>query len=669
MNGRSPRAGMPRNEAYRSEAPQRSSQPAQPEVNPTWTLARSAVRGNRASLAGTFAIVLLATALLTATGAWIEAGMGASRAGATQAGFLTTIASSFAGTTVLIVILVVASTFAAALRQRAREFAVLRTLGATGRQIRHQISTETLLLFAVAAPLGIVPGALGAQLLTPLLVRGGLVSPGFAVGIPTVSVLAVLAILVPTGLLAARLAARQILRPSATGALSGSGHEASALSRPRRIAAIFTAAVGLLSAGTPLVLPGTIGSAAGASSALLLITAAAFAGPLLVHYGTQGAARTVSRTRRPALILALANSRGFSRRLTTAIVPLALLLALGTVQAGLNTGLLATAEVQLRAGVQADLVVTSESGLTQDQVQDLAAAPGVGSLTATGTFGAEARIDQDEEIEALGSLLWEPTAVRTLSGQGEQLLLDPQVGAGTLDELNEPGTIAVSQEVLTGSGNGLGGTVDLRVAGQEEEEELRIVAVHDRGLGFGDYLIGAATTEQLDAAGPASTLLIDVAPGADAEVRAIITELGLQSLAPAEFAAAASADGAGSQQLSAALSQVLLVFVGLAALNTLAMLTASRRGEFRLLRRIGATRAQVLAIAGVEAGIITATAIAIGTAAVLPALAGAGVGLLGNPTSAVDLVTYARLALAVTLIALSAVVAVTWRVSRTGPAA
>lgn len=633
-----------------------------PPLRTTWTLARSAVRGNRSSLLGTFAIVVLATALLTATGAWIETGIAASRAGAEQAGFLTTIASSFAGTTVLIVILVVASTFAAALRQRAQEFALLRTLGATGQQIRRQISAETLLVFAVAAPLGIVPGVLAAQLATPLLVRGALVPEGFAVGIPTFSILAVLAILVPTGLLAARVAARQILRASPVQALGSTGHESATLSRPRRIAALATAATGLLTAGIPLVLPGTIGSAAGASSALLLITAAALAGPLIVQHGADWVAQMVRPTHRPSLILAVANARGFSRRLTTAVIPLALLLALGAVQAGLNTALAATAEVQLRAGVQSDLVVTSASGLTPDQVQELASSPGVSALTATTTFSGEARIDLDEEVDALGSLLWEPTAVRTLSGQDGSFLLDPQVRAGTLTELSEPGTIAVSEEVLTGSGNGLGGTVDLRVSGQEEP--LRIVAVHERGLGFGDYLVGAATAAQFDAPAPGTTVLIELAPGAESDVRAEAAASGLTVLSPAQFAAQATATGSGSQRLSAALSLVLLLFVGLAALNTLAMLTGSRRGELHLLHRVGATRAQLLVTAGVEAGIVTVAAILIGTLTVLPALAGAGIGLLGNPTSAVDLAAYGGLAVAVAVITFGAVVTVTWRVSR-----
>ncbi|UFU08180.1 FtsX-like permease family protein [Ruania halotolerans] len=636
-------------------------------MSAAWTLARSAVRGHRSSLAGTFAIVLVAAMLLTATGAWIEAGIGASRDGAEQAGFLTTIASSFAGTAVLIVILVVSTTFAAALRQRAREFALLRTLGATPRQVRRQTSAETLLVFAVAAPLGIIPGVLAARLITPLLVQGGVVPEGITVGIPTGSILAVLVILVPTGLLAARLASRQLLRASPVQALGSSGHESSALSRPRRIAAMSTAAAGILTAATPFVVPGTLGSAAGASSALLLITAAACGGPLIIHRITQWAAWVIRPTGRPALILAVANARGFSRRLTTAIVPLALLLALGTVQAGLNSALLTTAEVQLREGVRADLVVRSEAGLSQAEVDRLAAIPGVSGLTATSTFGAEVRIDQDDELDALAALLWEPTMIRSLDSPGSTDLLDPQVSAGTLTELGEPGTIAVSRDVLIGSGNGIGGTVDLRRSGHEEQP-LTIVAVYDRGLGFGDYLIAGSTAAQIGAASPAATALIGLGTGAEPGVRTKIAALGLQAVTPAQFAAESTAVGAGSQRLSATLSLVLLIFVALAALNTLAMLTGARRPEFQLLRRVGATRVQVLAMAGAEAVFVAAAAIAIGTVAAIPALAGAGVGLLGNPASAVDLAAYGGLAVAVAAIAMGSILAVAWRVShvRTG---
>jgi hypothetical protein len=68
-------------------------------------------------------------------------------------------------------------------------------------------------------------------------------------------------------------------------------------------------------------------------------------------------ARTGAPTR-----LALHNVRGFSRRLTTVIVPLALALAVGTIQTSVNSALDQASEQQLRAAVTADLVSPPTAG-------------------------------------------------------------------------------------------------------------------------------------------------------------------------------------------------------------------------------------------------------------------------------------------------------------------
>ncbi|WP_247601045.1 ABC transporter permease [Cellulomonas hominis] len=188
-----------------------------------WSSAVSAVRVHRASLAGSALVVVLAAALLTATGAWVEAGARLSgSAGAASdpaASMLLAVASSFAGTAVLIALLVVASTFAGALRPRSREFALLRAVGATTAQVRSSITAEVLLVFLVAAPLGTVPGLLLAPRLTGVLQAGGVVPEGFAMTLSPWPVVATLVLLVPTALVAARVAARESARLSPATAL------------------------------------------------------------------------------------------------------------------------------------------------------------------------------------------------------------------------------------------------------------------------------------------------------------------------------------------------------------------------------------------------------------------------------------------------------------------
>lgn len=628
-------------------------------MNADWLLARSAVRGHRGSFIGLFIIVVLAATLLIATGSWLEAGLRAPL-GATGAGrLLTRLATTFAGSSVVIVLMMAAMTFGVALRSRRREFALLRTIGATTHQIRRQMSFEVLLVFGAALPIAIVPGLVAARAVAPLLARAGLIPADFVVGVSVLSVFGSAVLLLPTGLIAARLAARRLLLLSPAAAVGSSSHEPAGVGRGRKIAAAATGITGLLSAGTPFALPGVIGSAAGTTSVFLLVASAALAGPWLINVAARlGLSRAFSQ-RSSVMLLTLMNARGFSRRLATAIVPLSLLLALGTVQAGINSAVGAATQEQFRAGLSADLVLRSQAPFGDKETETVADTPGVQAVGGTTLMSAEARIDQEDEIgqALLGDLLWEPATIRSLPSPSQDLLLDPLLSAGSLADLNQPGTIAVSREVLLGSGNGLGGTVDLRAGGHNAA--LTIVAVYERGLGYGDYLVAAAADEF--AVSAPHTLLINVAPGEQAEVQAALAGQSLSVLSPEQFSQQAAAGSASTQRLSSLLTLALLAFVGLAALNSLAMQTTSRAAEFRLLRTVGATRGQTLRLVGLEAVFVVVAALLLGTTAALPSLAGAGFGLVGHLGGAIDLATYGGLALTVTVLGLGTMLGAGWR--------
>src|SRR3954453_539003 len=123
-----------------------------------WSFARSAVLTYRGSFIGSFLIVVFAAALLSANGVLMETGLHS------DAPLLSTVAASFAGTAILVVVLVVASTFASALRQRHEQFALLRAVGAPGSQVRSMVTAEVSIVFAIAAPLGALPGLWASNL-------------------------------------------------------------------------------------------------------------------------------------------------------------------------------------------------------------------------------------------------------------------------------------------------------------------------------------------------------------------------------------------------------------------------------------------------------------------------------------------------------------------------
>ena len=596
-----------------------------------WSFARSAVRAYRSSFVGSFLIVIAAAALLAANGVLFESGLRG------DAPLLVTVAASFAGTAILVVVLVVASTFASALRQRSVQFALLRAVGATAAQVRSMVTAEVALVFAAAAPLGAVPGLFAANLLTPVLVSGGVLPDDVALTVSPLPALAALLLLFPTALIAARLASREVTRLSPTAAVRAAASESPRLSPARRITALGLLAAGVIVAALPFFMPGTLGSAAGATSAFLIIGAAALAGPWVVGTIARTAARSTASSRNAAGVLALVNTRGFSRRLTSAIIPLALLLALGTVQTGVNGSLVAAAGLQLRDGLGSDVIVTSPDGVTAAQAEAVSSATGVEAV-ASSVVAGEVKVDDDDD---LGGLSWEQTGVRTVDGDTDGLI-DLGVTAGSLGDLSEEATVAVSGETLFGTGKNVGDTIDLRFDGVPAMP-VTIVAVYERGLGFGEVVIAESS---LPAEVRPQTADVLFARGAvDA------ASVGLQAVSVDEYADDAVASSASQQQLSAILLFVLIFFVAIAAANTLVMLTGARRQEFALLRRIGATRRQLASMVATESLFVIVTALVIGTVSVLPALVGVAYGMLGSFAVAIDWPVYGALVGAVVLIA------------------
>lgn len=610
-----------------------------------WRITWAAVRAHRGSLSGTFLVIALAAALVSATGVLIESGA------RDQAGLLTALATSFAGTALLVVLLVVASTVTLALRQRRREYALLRAVGATRRQVRRSVAGEILLLTLLAAPIGAAAGTALALLVQPRLVAAGIVEPGFRLSLSPLPALAAVVLLAPVALLAARLATRETLRQPPTSAVRAADVEAPTIGATRRTLALATAAVGLAAAGSPLLVPGTIGSASAAVSALLLIGAAAIGGPILVSWLMERATRLTRLTRSPAVHLALANSRGFSRRLATAVVPLAVILSVGTVQASVDRAVEAAAVEQLRDGLRADAVATASAGFDDDAIAAAAGAPGVTDVTPLGNTTLAVRTD-DEELPGLAALSWETLPVTVLPADVAGTTYDPGIVAGSLAAIGEPDTVAISSDARFTTGTGLGERVTVRLPGGEEAA-LRVGAVYERGLGFGDYLLGAATLTARGLPVPVDTLLVS---GGSAAAVAEALDAGAEVRTVDRYIDAAVDSGAGERRLSLVLLLALLAFVGLAAANTLAMTTAARRDELRLLARTGATRRQLLAMAGVEALLVAGIGWLIGTAAVLPAIVGSSWGLLGPAVPTFAVTTYAVLSAAVLLIALAAIV-------------
>jgi len=620
-----------------------------------WQLASSGVRAHRGAYAGTAVVLAVAAAVLAITGVIFESGLRTQSAGdPTSGGMLVALASSYAGTLIVVVVMVVAATVTLALRSRRREFALLRAVGATPTQVRRAVTFEVAAVSLVAAPLGAVAGLFGARLLDPLLVRSGMVAPDFASSLSPLPVLAAVALIAVTAVPVGRLGAREAARTAPTAALQQSAVEDRHVGIGRRVTALVMTLGGFAMAFSTLWIPGATGSAAASLSAFLLIGAAALAGPVLVGWIFDRVARAHPSGGRPASMLAVRNVRGFSRRLTTVVVPLALVVAAATIQTSVNRAIATGTEQEFVAAVTTDLVVTPTEDAPQDLRAQVAGLPGVEAAVPLGTVLGEVRTVDD------GAETWEAAALRVVPA--DTAALDPDVVSGSLADIDAPDTVAVSSDTAFTSGAGLGETLTIRFG--DDVVDATVVAVYSRGMGVGGIITGAATAEAHAVPVMADTVLVDVAAGTDlADATAAITALGATAADPETHISTAMQAPGSNYDVGTALLLLLLGVVAVGAASTLAMTTVARRDELALLHRTGTTRRQLMAMTTVEAAITGVTAWVVGTVAVLPAVVGVSAAMIdGLPV--VDLPSYLIVSAAVVVFALAATALAARRTTR-----
>jgi putative ABC transport system permease protein len=112
---------------------------------------------------------------------------------------------------------------------------------------------------------------------------------------------------------------------------------------------------------------------------------------------------------------------------------------------------------------------------------------------------------------------------------------------------------------------------------------------------------------------------------------------------------------------------VILGYVALAVVNTLVMATAARSREFALLRLVGTGVRQVRRMMRIEAAIVIAIAVVVGTVAALPPLVGLSIGMTESPVPYVAPLVYAGIVAVTALLGLLAIGIPTRLALRTKP--
>lgn len=516
-------------------------------------------------------------------------------AGAQEA--LTGLGGSFGGIATLVAVFTAAGTVALSVGQRSREFALLRAVGATPRQIRRTVATEALLVAPVAGVLGCVPGiALAAWWFGQLKAKGAVPAEVDLVvsWIPLVSAagLALAAALV-AGWAASRRPAR--IRPGrALAAAAVERLRPGWIRTPLGLAALAGGAVCTTLAATS---SGPDAANAALGVVMLFMLAVALLGPLIARACAALFGLPLRAGGAPGE-LAAANSRTHARRLASAITPIVLAMAFSSTLVFLHTSEDRAVRQQQEAGLLADHVVSLDGAAGDRAAVDRAVAAGAVALTRTSVLTV---------VGSGGDRTFHTASAQGVTGDLTKVQ-DLGVRTGDLSRL-AAGTVAVDRTLAEATHTGTGDRIDLRLPdGTRAAPE--IVAVYTRGLGLGEVTLPAADLAGHTTAGRPTELL----------VRGPAPEGLGPVLSPAAWTSEQSVDRQLNAWANTTMAAVLGGFAAVAAANTLVMTVLDRRRELHMLRLVGSTRRQILRMLSWEALLVSGTGITLGSAIALATL-------------------------------------------------
>ncbi|MFE0131607.1 FtsX-like permease family protein [Streptomyces sp. NPDC059037] len=530
---------------------------------------------------------------------------------------LTGLGGSFGGVATMVAVFTAAGTVALSVGQRAREYALLRAIGTTPRQIRRTIATETLLVAPLAGALGCLPGIALASWWFGQLQEKGAIPEAVDLSISFIPLVSAAGAVLLTALSAGYMAARRPSRIKPGQALSESSVERLRPGWIRTPLGIAAAAGGCVLAGVASSTSGADAANAALGVVMLFMLAVALLGPLVARacaalFGLplRGAGASAS--------LAAANSRTNARRLASAITPIVLAMAFSSTLVFMHTSEDWVAHDQQRDGITADHIVTaSGTGLAPDAVSRAARAPGVTS--AVGLLKTSVLVPAGS-----GGDRWlESASAQGVTGSTRDLtqVQDLDVKSGSLSTLGK-GEVAVDAMLADNAHVKTGDRLNLRMP-DGTEASRKVVATYGRGLGLSQVTL-PATDVKRHVTSPFATEIWTTGKAPKA-----LTALG--ELRDRDgYATAQSLDRELNAWANTTMAAVLGGFAAIAAVNTLAMTVLDRRRELATLRLIGSTRRQVMRMVRWEALLVACAGIVIGSAIALATLIPMTNGLTGE---------------------------------------
>ena len=524
--------------------------------------------------------------------------------------FLPTILLVFGFIAVFVGSFLIFNTFSITVAQRVAEFGMLRTLGASRRQILTTVIVEAVTIGLIGAVIGIGGGFLIAMLLKELLKAFEIDLPTTGLVLETRTVIVALAIGIVVTVLASLVPAVRSTRVPPIAALNAFSPPPTR--RRRLLTQLLAALLGL--AGAAMVLAGLFGgSSAGTGAGLIgggavvVVLAVSLFSPRLVSPLAAVAGWPLERLRRLTGRLARENAQRNPSRTAVTAAALMVGLALVTFVTVFAAGLKSTVAQVVDENFAGGLVIQNSDGFSPIPAAAAAAArkvPGVetvatiraseSKLLEGGRPGAGARVTApSRDIEKAVDVEWRSGGPAALRGLG-------------------PGDAVVSDSFASAHGLAIGDRFRL-LSQTRHRPRFTVAGTFHSKLGiFGSVLITqAAMAREFDQTQDTIDF-VEAAPGSDAARLQTVLAKGVEFAFP-------NTEVLNQQELKENREEQVNQLVGLVyallalaivislfgIANTLALSIHERTRELGMLRAIGMARRQVRTMIRYEA-VITA---------------------------------------------------------------
>ncbi|GIG40692.1 ABC transporter permease [Cellulomonas phragmiteti] len=539
-------------------------------------------------------------------------------------GFVTSFLMIFALVALFVGGFLISNTFAMSVRQRVREFALLRAVGASPAQVFAVVVGQAAVVGLVGSAIGVAGGLGLVGVLRVVFESMGMDLVG-DVPLDTTTVVACLVLGTVVSAVAAAVPARRAALVAPVEAMRGEVTVPERSLRRRGTAGAVVVALGAGAVAYAALRPDATGSepVLGAGAALVLV-GVLVASPSLARSVLRVLAVPFVRALPPLGRLAQGNVVRNPRRTASTAGALVIGMALvGAVSVIAATGQASLAGV-VESSTDADLVLRSAtSAIPAGAVTDVAALPEVGRADAiaftSGGVSPEPGVDPGPDDGAYVVGL-RPGVL------GGSLVVDVLDG----DPADLDGTHAVVNRSTAGEGWAAGDELTVRTAAGERT--LVVAAVVDTRVMSASVILTRDVLDEL-APGPAQvtdTVFLDAAAGVTpTALRAAVTA----AVAPYVVVSVQDRDEF-VDQMAAQVDQLLVILYALLGLslviavlgivNTLALSVIERTREIGLLRAVGLGRLQLAGVVTVESvltavfGTVVGLAVGVGIASVLP---------------------------------------------------